>query len=694
MFISILLAAVITNAVGLADAICEERADIGFDIEGVVTLPNKRGTWHMAIEDDSGGVLFRNHTPEHDSVFFKPGDRLRIRGSTATSPTGVVYAQCTQAVVTAEQSAPVPTPATAGEIFAGNFDNRLVKVTGTVREVFKDEIDPRWVYLILNCNGSRIAVVLVWDSDDISMFTALTDATVSVTGVCTPITHGIRRVFGRHISCFGADSIQVKTPAPADPFNVPFIGFTHRISPFDVDRMGRRRISGRVAAVWGDKNLLVIDSKGKNHRIELASGDPPSYGDNIEATGIPETDLYSIHLIGALWRASTNSTSLADNGDSSVLAFSDFYDEKFGRLNRFMKYNGRTARFRGPVVSIELGKVKYRNCTIRCEDFTIGVNSGTAGDFPEDIEIGAQVEVTGTCVISSGIWHPTVSFPHIEDAPMVVLRHPGDMKVIESPPWWTPLRLTIVIGVLLVLLAAIMLWAITLKFVAERHSRQLFKSQIGKAEETLRVEERTRLAVELHDSIAQSLTGAAFQIKAARDSSAHECSSSSYLACAEQILKSCRTELRRCIWDLKSHALEEQDLNKAILSTVRPIAGGSDVHIHFNVPRRLMNDTTAHAILRIIRELVANAVQHGRATRIRIAGELADSRLHFSVRDNGCGFDLNSCPGPATGHFGLDGIRERIDKFGGTLNIETARGGGTRVEISIHKPHAKTMKGE
>ena len=348
-----------------------------------------------------------------------------------------------------------------------------------------------------------------------------------------------------------------------------------------------------------------------------------------------------------------------------------------------MKYNGRTARFSGTVVSIELGNVKYRNCTIRCEDFTISVNSGTAGCFPENIAIDSQVEVTGTCVISTGIWHPSVSFPHIEDVPMVVLRGPGDMKIIASPPWWTPFRLLIVIGVLLVFLAAILLWAITLKFVAERRGRQLFRSEIGKAEETLRVDERTRLAVELHDTLAQNLTGAAFQIEAAKEASEPMSEASSYLTCAEHILKSCRTELRRCIWDLRSNALEEPDVAKAILATVRPIAGSAKIAVRFDVPRSRMSDTTAHALLRIIRELVANAVRHGNATQIRIDGEIAEHHLHFSVQDNGCGFDPDVCPDASTGHFGLDGIRERIDKFGGTMTIESKISEGTCVEISL-----------
>ena len=691
---TITLATILTNAANLSEAVLENRTGVGFDIEGVVTLPNARGSWHMAVEDGSGGVMIRNHSPKCDTEFFKPGDRLRLRGTTNTNQYNSVFAECTQVVATAVLPAPVPKRATAGEILSGKFDSRLVETTGIVREVFKDEIDSRWLYMILNCDGSRIPVVFISESDDISRFTALIDAKISISGFCSPKTYGIRRLLGWHISSTGPEAIKVLAPAASDPFAAPEIDNRKLIFPAEVVKMGRRRMNGRVVAVWSDRHFLLEDRLREHHRIELASGKPPAYGDLVEVTGIPNTDLYRIHLGNAIWRKAAGE-SLTENGenDSGTLPFSDFNDRKFDLMNRFMKYHGRTVRFQGTVEGIELGSVKYRRCTIRCEGFTINANSGTAGDFPQDIAIGSRVEVTGTCVISTGIWHPFVSFPHIEDTPMVVLRRQDDMRIIADPPWWTPLRLMIIIGVLLIIMAAILLWAITLKFVAERRGRQLLKTEIGKVEESLRVEERTRLAVELHDSIAQNLTGAAFQIEAAKDAIGSESEPVTYLACAEQILKSCRTELRRCIWDLRSNALEEPDFNRAILSTIRPVTDGADVHVDFNVPRSRMSDTTAHAILRIIRELTANAVRHGHATGIDIKGVFADGQLHISVADNGCGFDPASCPSASTGHFGLDGIRERIDKFDGALAIDSSPGKGTRVKISIRTPHAKAEKG-
>ena len=81
--------------------------------------------------------------------------------------------------------------------------------------------------------------------------------------------------------------------------------------------------------------------------------------------------------------------------------------------------------------------------------------------------------------------------------------------------------------------------------------------------------------------------------------------------------------------------------------------------------------------------LSLNAARHGKARTVRIAGSIEENRLLFSVRDDGTGFDPDTCPGVLQGHFGLQGIKERVSKFGGTLSIESAPGAGTKTTVSI-----------
>ena len=89
----------------------------------------------------------------------------------------------------------------------------------------------------------------------------------------------------------------------------------------------------------------------------------------------------------------------------------------------------------------------------------------------------------------------------------------------------------------------------------------------------------------------------------------------------------------------------------------------------------------------------ADAVRHGGAANIRIAGKIHTGALNISVRDDGCGFDTSTRPGQTEGHFGLDGIIERIERLGGTFKIESSPGRGTYAVMSFSKtPRARRRR--
>ena len=156
------------------------------------------------------------------------------------------------------------------------------------------------------------------------------------------------------------------------------------------------------------------------------------------------------------------------------------------------------------------------------------------------------------------------------------------------------------------------------------------------------------------------------------------------------MLLSTRTELKRCLFDLREDILEDMDFERALRQTLRPVMGDSRLRIRFRVARSSMDDSLAHAVLSIVRELVSNAVRHGRATSVTVAGTLEHSidtpcggnRIVFSVRDDGIGFDPAACVGPSEGHFGLTGIRDRIDRADGEFILKSDKT-GTYAHIAL-----------
>ena len=127
----------------------------------------------------------------------------------------------------------------------------------------------------------------------------------------------------------------------------------------------------------------------------------------------------------------------------------------------------------------------------------------------------------------------------------------------------------------------------------------------------------------MHDYLAQNLTVISYQVSAAESAlAANSADAADCLKTADRMLLSCRADLRRCLWDLKSDALNEPEFAKAIERTSEPVSGDARLLVRFAVNRNRLSDSTAHAILSICRELVANAVRHGKADKVQIAGEL------------------------------------------------------------------------
>ena len=209
------------------------------------------------------------------------------------------------------------------------------------------------------------------------------------------------------------------------------------------------------------------------------------------------------------------------------------------------------------------------------------------------------------------------------------------------------------------------------------------REQIARRLSESRRDDRTRLAVELHDSLSQTLASVAFQISSAKSAKDDHAGVEARLGTAERMLDSCRTELKHCLIDLRSNALEERNLENAIRIAVDNVRCDAEVETSVDISRAGLSDSAAHAILMIVRELVSNAVRHGHAKKIVVKGRDDKGNITLSVSDNGCGFDTATRPGFREGHFGLDGIRQRAKAFSGSISISSSPGNGTDITVQL-----------
>lgn len=578
---------------------------------------------------------------------------------------------------------PAPTASTCERILSGQESFNLITVKGTITEVTADEIDQLWHYMILQDNGHSI-YVSVPDQDPIpSPLESLVDAEVELTGVCLPNYCAQRLYIGPHLELWSQSCIRIVKPAPSDPFESPYLEDIYHVNPTELAKMSRRTIRGTVAAVWHGNRFLLREDGGRLVRIELARGQKlPACGTEVEAAGHPKTDLFHLNLANAFCRSATQS-AVRRNATPKDISPEAIFSERDGRHQINPNFYGQLIRMHGIVRSLPSPENANGLMNIDCNGVLVPVDVSANPSVTEKLVLGCQIEATGICIMETESWRSDNLFPVLGGFTLVP-RSPDDIRVLSHPPWWTPARLLIVICSLSAALLGIFIWNRVLNGIVNRRGRQLFKEQIARAEETLKVGERTRLAVELHDSLSQNLAGVDFQITATKSAIRHDPETAlTHLETAERMLLSSRTELKRCLWDLRGNTLEEKDMNAAISRTVQPVLGSTKLVVRFNVPRAHLSDTTAHSILCIVRELASNAVRHGHATCVRVAGECREGRITFSVRDDGCGFDTEHHLGLDEGHFGLEGIRDRVARLNGTFAVESSSENGTRAKISI-----------
>jgi len=572
-----------------------------------------------------------------------------------------------------------PIPLSISEVLSGRYDYRPAYVSGRVVDVFDDEADPFHVFLTLRQGDTEMLVPINHAKQDYDRLRHLIGADVTLTGHCdSTVQEDLRRQMGRRFDVNFPNRITVDR-TPDDLFDAPDVQALDNHLPYEISTAGRHRAHGRVLAVWGGDKLLVANDSGRLMRIDLADPRPPAYGDCIDVIGFPETDLHRLNLVRAVWRPSARKVSLAETvQESSIRAL--FEDQETGFPVVKERLCGKTIRLEGLV------KDPPQNGLLSISDgnHNLAVDISAIGDaLTQGLKPGCRISATGSCIIDVDNWRPHAPFPKTRNVTLVS-RTPSDIRVLARPPWWTVGRLLTLVGGLFAALLAILVWNIVLRRLVERRSRELLREQVAHVGANLRTKERTRLAIELHDSISQNLTGIALEIKAAQTTASGDLPTAlGHLSIAERSLSSCHTELRNCLWDLRHGMLESLDMNEAIRQVLRPQIGNIGLEVRFNISRRRLSDNTAYASMKIIRELAVNAVRHGKATCIKVAGALENDRLLFSVIDNGRGFDPKSVPSPEQGHFGLLGVTERVSAFEGEVTIESTLGKGTRVAVSL-----------
>ena len=665
---------IITNLPDLITS-CQSTTNLNrrFAVSGRLTTYFKRlktREWILTVADGKQSmVIYELNRPNCRAVStprLRLNDHIQLSGILYEYQGGI-YPGYTDARVTAPAGPndPLISCDKPSELFNHASPGTLLRISGTIRDFFRDESDPDYIHMSMICDGEVLHVMIQQPAEELVDPIHYIGSRATVTGTGSKSNVNQRRHIGHYLSVSGIENIILAPVSDSAQTN------------------GLSQVEGIVLCVWQHCHALLQTVAGDVTKVRFISKEFPRVGQKIVARGIPETDLYFMNLVNATWKPS-GAAALPPPQDNISLQKLLFNESGYPMIK--VREHGRTIRLAGIVRYLPQIPEQDTRFHIESAGRLVPVDVGDNREILKGLVIGSKVSVTGTCVLDIDSYGIGTSIPQARGF-FLVLRTPKDLVVLSRPSWWTPVRLLVVIGALILLIAAILVWNVTLRRLAEHRGKELADEQVNRAVSDLKVYERTHLAVELHDSLSQTLSGVSMQIDAVgRFADTDRERMHKHLGIAAKTLKSCRDELRNCLTDLRSNALEERDMNEAIRQTLEPYSDDAAISIRFFIPREILSDSTAHTILRIIRELVVNAIRHGHADKVRVAGALEDGKLLFSVTDNGCGFDVTSAPGLAEGHFGLQGIRERVDGLDGNFEIESKAGQGSKATVSIVLP--------
>lgn len=203
------------------------------------------------------------------------------------------------------------------------------------------------------------------------------------------------------------------------------------------------------------------------------------------------------------------------------------------------------------------------------------------------------------------------------------------------------------------------------------------------SEKLAQTQERNRLARELHDTLAHTLSSTSVQLEAVKSLFDRNPEQAKILLNQTlQNTKSGLTETRRALVDLRSSELEAYGLTQSIQNRVNSAAerGGFSVEFHLDKGLDVLPDEISHALYRTVQESMENILRHANANRTTVSMLPEGNHIRLSIQDDGKGFDLNQIQ---KDQLGLRGMRERIEMLGGSFNIHSQTLQGTEINISI-----------
>ena len=516
-----------------------EQASLGYQVlvRGVITMDAPAPDFF--VQDATAGIYVEGSvSPKYPHLL---GQLIEIEGVTGPGKFAPVIRE-TKLRVLGKGELPRAQLYSFSELSNGQQDSQWARVRGIVRSAAIDRSSWREATLALRVASEggefNVRVPIAHEQD----FSSWVDSEVLIEGVCGSLYNANRQLTGILFYVPRLNFIEVEAPAKEEPLSELL-----RFSPSEGTRH-RVRVRG-IVGYQQLGNALFLQSQGKGLRVLTTQSTPLDIGDIVDVLGFPAMGDSAPILEDAVFHRLGHEQAPEPVKLDLTVPWERFdgalviTDAKL--LNRQAQPDGLRLMFQSGDMF-----------------FDATVPPGVVAEHLLSIPLNSRVQATGICLVrSGGLWQTPQSF-------RLLLRLPGDIFVLSTPSWWNSRHTLLLLGVTGAVLLAVMVWVVVL-------GRRL-REQMTLIRQKLRsgavLEERNRIARELHDTLEQELAGITMQLDLAVDCFQQAPSVAQHaLETARDMSRHSMIEARRSVWDLRCQLLQDGDLVSALQQTVEPL---------------------------------------------------------------------------------------------------------------------------
>ena len=655
-------------------------------LRALITFHNTRK--YCFAEDDTGAIYIMRQSLGYDLA---AGQVVDVEGITEA---GLYAPEILErhATVVGHAALPAPQEVNFEDLAARRFHCRRVEVEGVIRSIDSKWNDGERLDLQIEMGTNRLDAQ-VYDIPRNQNFDDLLDAKVRLVGVAAGKFNARREFVRPMLEAVGTESLTILGKESKDHFDLPIRPIRELLQFSSDNPAGRTRVRGTLTYQEPGRSLFIRDESG-GLLVKTQSSELLVPGDIMDVAGLPAMGAYAPVLQQAVYRRAahgeecrprkvTSAEALSGSCDSDLITIrADLVNSMVRQDERvlILKSDGVVfeGRFRLPT-----GKIQDPNSSR-----TIDLPAKPAAIIPEIPAHGSVLEVTGICSVPESLEAGVVLVPR---SFQLLLRRSADITVIQGPPWWTPQRIAWTFGAMALAIAGSIGWVAALRHRVRQQTEIISR----RVHHDAVMQERHRMAREVHDTLVQGFAGISLQLEAVRDKLPTEATVlNRHLEVAHSLARESLVEARRSIWAWHNESLITAGIAASLAASAKSIAGNSGIETRLDASgdfTRLSADVENN-LLYIGREAMMNAVKYAHPHLIEIELKCVDGICRLRVRDDGCGFEASRATeemGMGQGGFGLISMRERAQQIGAEFSLKSEPGKGT--ELLVTAPLASSV---